>query len=177
MEAFTVYDELAVIDERHAVRIGEGLSAGTDEVDVGALLKDQTGGADGIAEALDAGNAACAESGTFHEQGVELDAAFAGKEGTPTGVEGVVVFEDGYSSFNRINGGGAASEERGASLEGGEDACFVGGTERVRDGPGAAVDEQNGLNWHHPYCSEAGCDLDGFGVSRDSNELPCCWKQ
>ena len=140
-------DELGVVDERHAVLGGEEFGAGADEVDVGGLLEDEAGGLDGVAQALDAGDAAGAEVGTVHEKGVELDAAVAGEEGAAAGVEGVVVFHEGDGGFDGIDGGAAAGERRPAGGEGGGDAAFVGGYGVVGHGPGATVDEQDGLRW------------------------------
>ena len=43
-------------------------------------------------------------SPAVHEQGVELHAAVAGEEAAASGVEGVVVFEDGDGGLDRIDG-------------------------------------------------------------------------
>ena len=103
-------DELGVVDEAHAVLGGEALGASADEVDVRGFVEDEAGGLDGVAQALDAGDAAGAEVGAVHEQGVELDAAVAGEEGAAAGVEGVVVFHDGDGGFDGVDGGAAARE-------------------------------------------------------------------
>jgi len=89
---FAGEDQLAVVDEGHAVSGGEAFRAFTDEVDVGRLLEDEAGGLDGIAEALDAGDAAGFHAAAVHEEGVELDAAVGGEEAAAAGVEGGVVF-------------------------------------------------------------------------------------
>jgi hypothetical protein len=106
--AFAVEDEFGVLDEGHAVGPGELLGAIADEVDVGALLKDQAGGLDGVAEMLDAGHTASLHAASVHEQGVHLDAAIGGKETAAAGIEGGIVFKDGDSGFNGIDGGTAA---------------------------------------------------------------------
>jgi len=105
--AFAVEDEFGVVDEGHAVSLGELLCAVADEVDVGTLLKDQARGLDGVAEALDAGNTAGLHAAAVHEQGIHLDAAIGGEEAAPAGIEGGVVFKDGNGGFNGIEGGTA----------------------------------------------------------------------
>ena len=139
-------DEFGVFDERHAVLGGEALCAGADEVDVRGLLKDEAGGLDGVAEVLDAGDAAGAEVGTVHKQGVELDATVAGEEGAAAGVEGVVVFHDGDGGLYGVDGGATAGESRPAGVEGSGDATLVGCDSVVGHGPGTAVDEEDGLH-------------------------------
>ena len=102
--AFAVEDELGVVDQGHAVGGGELFGSLGDEVDVRALVEDEAGGLDGVAQALDAGDSAGAEGGAVHEEGVELDAAFAGEEAAASGVEGGVVFEFGDSGFDSVDG-------------------------------------------------------------------------
>ena len=143
--AFAGDDELGVVDQAHAVLGGEALGSGADEVDVGGLLEDEAGGLDGVAEALDAGDAAGAEVGSVHEEGVELDAAVAGEEGAAAGVEGVVVFHDGDGGLDGIDGGASAGESGPTGGEGGGDAALVGGDGVVGHRPRSAVDEENGL--------------------------------
>ncbi len=101
-------DEFGVVDQAHAVLGGEALGTGADEVDVGRFFEDEACGLNGVAEAFDAGDAAGAEVGTVHEEGVELDAAVAGEEGAAAGVEGVVVFHDGDGGLDGVDGGAAA---------------------------------------------------------------------
>ena len=123
----------------------EVLCTGADEVDVGGLLEDQARGLDGIAEALDAGDAAGAQVGAVHEEGVELDTAVAGEEGAAAGVEGVVVFHDGDGGLDGVDRGAAAGESGPTGSEGGGDSAFVGGYGIVGHGPGSAVDEEDRL--------------------------------
>ena len=68
-EAFTfaVEDQFRIVDEGHAVGVGELLRAGADEIDVRALFKDEAGGLDGIAEAFDTGHAAGFHAAAVHE--------------------------------------------------------------------------------------------------------------
>ena len=100
---------------------------------------------------FDAGDAAGSEGGAVHEEGVELDAAFAGEEGAATGVEGGVVFEDGDGGFDGVGGAAAVFENGVAGGEGVGDAALVVFGHLRWDGPGAAVDEQDGSAGLHGH--------------------------
>ena len=139
--AFAVQDQVGVVDEGHAVGLGELLGADADEVDMGAFFEDQAGGLDRVAEALDAGYATGFHAAAVHEQGVKLDAAVGGEEAAAAGVEGGVVFEDGDGGFYGVGGGAAFFEDGVAGREGlGYAALVVFGHLRG-DGPCAAVDD------------------------------------
>ena len=148
--AFAVDDELGVVDQSHAVLGGETLGTRADEVDMRRFFEHQAGGLDGVAEALDAGDAAGAEVGAVHEQGVELDAAVAGEEGAAAGVEGVVVFHDGDGGFDGVDGCAAVLELCPAGGQGGGDAALVRVDGVVGHGPGATVDEEDGVRHLFP---------------------------
>ena len=75
--ALAIEDEFGVVDQGHAVLVGEIFGSCADEVDMRALVEDEAGGLDGVAEAFDAGYSAGAKRGAVHEEGVELDAALA----------------------------------------------------------------------------------------------------
>ena len=141
-EAFTlaVQDQFGVVDEGHAVREGKLLGAGANEVDVGALFKDEPGSLDGIAETLDAGHAASLHSAAVHEEGVELNAAVGGQKAAAAGVEGGVVFEDGDGCFDGIDSGSAERENGIAGFKRVADTGLVGLGRVGRDGPCAAVE-------------------------------------
>ena len=142
--ALTVEDQLGVIDEGDAVGVGEGFSAGADEIDVRAFFEDDAGGVDGVAEALDTGDAASLHAAAVHEEGVELNAAVGGEEAAATGIEGGVVFKDGDSGFDGIESRATAREEVVAGFKCAADTGLVGGCLAGRDGPGTAVDEKSG---------------------------------
>jgi len=109
------------------------------------LFKNESGGADGVAEAFDAGDAAGFHATAIHEKGVKLDAAVGGEEAAAAGVEGGIVLEDGDGGFDGVEGGPAESEAGVAGFEGIADAGLVRGGGIGRDGPGAAVDEEDGI--------------------------------
>src|ERR1035438_5934106 len=85
---FAREDELAVVDQGHAVSGGETLRAFTNKIDMGRFLQDEAGGPDGVAEVFDAGDAASFHAATVHEERVELDAAIAGEKAAAASVEG-----------------------------------------------------------------------------------------
>ena len=142
---FAIEDEFAVIDQLHAVGLGEAFSAFADEVDMRALLEDETGGVNGIAEAFDAGDPAGFHASTIHEECIELDAAVRGEEAAATGVEGGIVFEDGDGGFDGVDGSASASEDLMTDFEGAAHAGFVGGGCVGGDGPGSAMNEEGGV--------------------------------
>jgi hypothetical protein len=140
--AFAVEDELGVVDEGHAVGLGEGFGAGADEVDVRALLENDARGVDRIANTLDAGDATGLHAAAVHEESIELHAAVGSEEATASGVEGGVVFKDGDGCLDGIDGCAAAGQDFMAGFESAAHAGFVGGGICVGDGPGASVNEE-----------------------------------
>ena len=123
----------------------ELLGSRSDKVDVRALLENETRGLDGVAEALDAGHAASLHAAAVHEEGVELDAAFRGEEAAAPGVEGGVVFKNADSGFHCIEGGAAKGKDLVAGLQGFANAGFVSFSGIGRNGPGATVDDEDGI--------------------------------
>ncbi len=102
--AFAIEDELAVVDEGHAVGMRELLGTFAYEVNVRTFLEDEACGVNGIAQVLDAGDAAGFHAAAIHEEGVELDAAVGGEKAAASGVEGGVVLKHGHSGFHRVDG-------------------------------------------------------------------------
>ena len=107
-----------------------------------ALFEDEAGGVDGIAEALDAGDAAGFHATSVHEEGVELDAAVGGEEAATAGIEGGVVFEDGDGGFDGVDGCATAGEDFVTDFKGVADAGFMRGCGVGGDGPCSAMDEK-----------------------------------
>jgi len=142
--ALTVEDQFGVVDEGHAVGLGELLGSGTDEIDVLAVFEDEAGGLNGIAEALDAGYATSLHAAAVHEEGVELDATVGGEKAATAGVESGVIFEDGDGGFDRIDGRSAAGKNGIAGFKGVADTGLMCGSHVDRDGPRTSVDEQSG---------------------------------
>ena len=138
---------------------GKALRAFTYKVDMWRLFEDEAGGFDGVAEALDAGNATGFHASSIHEKGVELDTAVGGEKAAATGVEGGVIFEDCDCSFDGVDGRTAAREDAVASFESGADSGLMGLGIVGGDGPCAAMDEEDGIadgrSWHGVMVTQA----------------------
>ena len=80
-----------------------------------------------------------------HHQGIELHAAIPGEEGTAAGVEGVVVFHDGDGRLDSIKCGAVLREHSPSGGERVRNAALVRRDSVIRHGPGATVDEKDGL--------------------------------
>jgi hypothetical protein len=129
---------------------------------VWTFFEDETRGVDGIAESLDASDATGAHGSghaAIHEQCVELDLAIAGEERAAACVERLVVLEDGDRGFYRVNGGGAALEQRVAGEERTANTEGVGIDIAIGDGPGAAMNEKYGLIRHTNSSSYMGISI------------------
>ena len=142
--AFPVEDQFGIIDESHAMRLGELLGSGADEVDVGTLFKHQPGGLDGIAQPLDAGYAARFHPTSIHEQGIELYAAIRGEKAASASVEGRVVLQYSDGGFDCIESRTSSREKVVAGFQRVADAVFVGFGSFGGDSPCAAVNQQGG---------------------------------
>ena len=140
--AFAVENEAGVVDEAHAVGVGKLLGAGSDEINVGALFKDQARSLDGVAEMLDTGDGSGLHAPAVHEKRVELNAAVGGEKAAAPGVESGVVFEDRDSGLDGIEGGSATREDGVTGFKGEADTGLVGCRIGSGDGPGATVDEK-----------------------------------
>jgi len=142
--ALTVEDQLRVVDEGHAVGLGKVLCAGADEVDVLAFFKDQAGGLNGVAQALDAGYAAGLHAAAVHEKRIELDAAVGGEKTAAAGIEGGIVFEDGDGGLDGVEGRCSAREKGVAGFKGAADAGLMGASGVGWNGPCATMNEESG---------------------------------
>jgi hypothetical protein len=72
-----------------------------------------------------------------------LHTAVGGEKAAAAGVEGWVIFEDRDSGLNSVEGGASTGEDFETGLERGANSGFVGRGLRIRNCPGAAVNEQN----------------------------------
>jgi len=158
------------------VGVGEVFRSFTDEVDVGTFLEDEAGGVDGIAQALNAGDASGFHAASIHEEGVELNAAVGGEEAAAAGVERGIVFEDGDSGFDGVEGCAATGEDFVSGDKSASNAGFVSGCGVAGNGPCSAVDEEGGIvrGWlriHQGYGRARGeiWDVKDWGDLRDVN--------
>src|ERR1700679_3966890 len=120
----------------------EPLGTFADEVDVRTFFKDQARGVDGVAQVLDARNAAGSHAAAVHEERVELDPTVGGEKAATTGVEGGIVLKDGDGGFNGVNGRAAACEDFMTDFEGPANAGFVCRCGVGGNGPCASVNKE-----------------------------------
>ena len=139
-------DEVFVLAERDAVLGGEVLRAFADEINVRAFAQNLARGAHRIAQALDAADAAGAERGAVHDEGVELDFAVAIEKAAASGVEGLVVFHDDDGFLDGVERRAAALEHAPSRSQRVGDAANVGVDHVIGHGPRAAVNDQNGIS-------------------------------
>jgi hypothetical protein len=132
-------DQVFVFAKRNAVLGGEFLRAFSDEVNVRTLTQNLAGGADGIAQMLDASYASGAERGAIHDERVELDAAVAVEEAAPSGVESLVIFHDHDGFLDRIEGRAATLEHAPSSSQRVVHSADVGLDHVIGHGPSSAV--------------------------------------
>ena len=119
---FAREDELAVRDEGHAVGDGKAFRAFTNKVDVWRFLQDEAGGFDGVAQTLDAGDAAGLHAAAVHEQRVKLGATIGGEKAAETCVKGGVIFKDGDGGLDSIDRRAAYGQDGVASFQSDADA-------------------------------------------------------
>ena len=97
----------------------------------------------GLRNALNTAHAAAAQGGAIHDERVELHFAVAIQKAAAAGVEGLVIFHDDDSFFDRIERRPAALEHAPARSHGVAHAVEMSFHHVVRNGPGAAMNYQN----------------------------------
>ena len=142
--ALAVENQFGVVDEGHAMGAGEVLGARTYEVNMGTFFKDQAGGLNGVAQALDTGHAAGLHAAAVHEKSVELNAAVGGEKAAAAGIEGGIVLENGDGGFDGVESGCAAREKSVAGFKGAADTGFMSASSVGGDGPCATMNEKSG---------------------------------
>ncbi len=140
-------DEIFVAAKGDAMLGGKTFSAFGDEIDVRAVAENLAGGANRIAQALDATYAAAAQGRAIHDEGVELDFAVAVQETAAAGVEGFVVFENDDGFFDRVKSRAAAFQNAPSGSGGVAHAVEVSFDHVVGNGPGTAMNYQNWIGW------------------------------
>jgi len=141
--ALAVEDEFRVVDEGHAVGLGELFGAWADKVDVLTLFEDQARGLNGIAKTLDACDATSLHATAVHEESIELDTAIRGEKAATAGVEGGVVFKDGDGGFDGIECGCSTREKSVAGFKGVANTGQVSGSGVGGNGPCATVNDES----------------------------------
>jgi hypothetical protein len=115
--ALAIENELAVVNELHAVGRGECFGSGADEVDMRALLKNKTGGQNGILDSLDARHTTGFHAAAVHEKRIELDAAGGCKKAASTRIKSGVILKNHHGCFDRIESGASMGEDCVPSIE------------------------------------------------------------
>ena len=73
-----------------------------DEIDMRTVAENFAGGANRVAQTLDASDAAAAQGRAVHDEGIELHLAIAIQETAAAGVEGFVIFHHDHGLFDGI---------------------------------------------------------------------------
>jgi len=115
--ALAIKDQLSVVDEGHTVRASELFGFGTDEIHMRAFFEDKACGLPRIAKAFNASACSRPQASTVHEESVELDASFGGKETSPPCIEGGIVFQHGHGGFNGVEGGSSTCKHGESGLK------------------------------------------------------------
>src|ERR1700674_3162104 len=97
-------NQVFVSAQRDAVLGCETLRAFSDEIDVRALRQDLARGTHWISQPFHAAHYASAQSGSIHDERVELHFAVAVEEAATAGVEGLVIFHNDDCFLDRIDG-------------------------------------------------------------------------
>ena len=95
---------------------------------------------------LDAADASGTQRAAVHDQRVELYFAVAIEKAPASGVKGLVIFHDHDCFLDRIERRTAAAEHFPSRRQGVADAIQMRVDHVIRNGPGAAMDEQNGIS-------------------------------
>lgn len=141
--ALAIKDEFGVLNEGHAICMSELFSASADEVNVRALLEDETRGLNRIAEALYAGDSSCLHSSAIHDKRIKLDATVRGEEASPASIKGGIVFHNCNCSLDCVDRSAAASKHGVSGLKGVTNTGFMGSCSILGNCPCSAVDNQN----------------------------------
>ena len=142
--AFAVENELAVVNQVHAVGRGECLGAGADKVDMRALLEDQAGCQNRILDPLNARHTAGFHASAIHEKSIELDTTVRCKKTASTRIEGGVILKNHYGSLDSIESGASPREYRVPGFKSDANTAFVRGRVGCRNCPGTTVNEKDG---------------------------------
>ena len=139
-------DQIFGIAKRDAVLGGKTLRTFSDEHHVRAFFEDGTREANGIFNALQAGDRARAKSGGVHDDGVAFDAAIEIEMGAETSIEDGIVLENEDGGFDGVERVATAGEDRPAGLQGAEATGFTGVDGVIGNIPGTAVNDER---WAH----------------------------
>ena len=96
---------------------------------------------------FDATQSSGTQSGSVHDERIELHSAFPIEEAAAAGVKGVVIFHDDHGFLDGIEGGTAPIEHSPARSKGIADAIQVSVHHLIWNSPCSAVNNQNRIVW------------------------------
>jgi len=140
---FTRNNQSLIFAKRDPVFCSKPFRPFRDKIYMRTFTQNLARGANRIRKMLYAANAASAKRGSVHDEGVELYLALAIEKAAATRVEGLVIFHDDDSFFDRIERCVTPLKDTPALGERFAHAVQVRFDKRVRNGPRASVDEQN----------------------------------
>ena len=155
---FAGKNQVFVPAQRDAMLGGDSLRALGDKIHVGAFAEDLSGGANGIAQVLDAADTSASQRGAVHHEGVELHFAIAVEKAAAAGVKGLVVFHDDDRFLDRVERRPSALKHVPSGGAGIAHAVQVSLDHVIGNGPGAAVDDQNRIDRHFQSLQEVAGD-------------------
>src|SRR5579859_1700890 len=124
------------------------LSSFGDKINVGTLFQHHPGDSNGITNVLHASYSAGAQSVSIHHQGVKLHAAITCEKAAAARVESLVVLHGDDCCFNRIQGGTTPLQQTPANVESPANSEQMGLNHVIGNGPGPAMNHQNGSVRH-----------------------------
>ena len=110
--AFTIENQLMVVDQSHAMSCREGFGAGSDEVNMRTSLENEARGLDGIEQAFHTCDPSGLHSSSIHEESIELHLPIGRKKASSPGVEGRIIFQNHDCCLDRVKRGASAGEDR-----------------------------------------------------------------
>jgi len=140
--AFGGRDEVRRIAKGDAVLRGETLGAFGDEHHVRAFFEDRAGGANGILDAMQAGDGAGAQRGGVHDDGIAFDVPVEVEMRAVTGVEDGIIFESDDGGFNGVERVAPPGKDRPAGLERAAAAGLAGVGGVIGNVPRTAVNDE-----------------------------------
>jgi hypothetical protein len=114
-----------VVDKGHAMSRGEGFGAGSNKIDMRTLLENEARGLNGVEQAFYTCDASGLHPSSVHEESVQLHLPIGGKEASPPGVEGRIVFQSHDCCLDSIKRIASAGENRVAGFKRTTNASLV----------------------------------------------------
>src|SRR5580692_10963542 len=153
-DAFAFVDQVFGRTKFDAMFFGEFFGTCCDEHHVLAVFEHAAREADGIVNVFDGCDCSGFQRAAVHEDGVELDVAVEIQVRAEASVESGIVFQNYDGGSDRINRGAAGGENFPSGFERALNSGAAIFDRFVGDIPGAAVDDQGGLQGSRK-CSQA----------------------